>query len=105
MLNNEYHNNQNVEIKPACMGLLQKSHPKSYFKWCYVGSDYRKNVIASASSHGVWRQQHDGRDVTAGCIRRMDCKGKGGLTYESRRINGRRYRLFLSLIITNYHEL
>ena len=45
MLNNEYNNNQNVEIKPACMGLLQKSHPKSYFKWCHVGSDYRKNVI------------------------------------------------------------
>ena len=45
MLNNEYNNNQNVEIKPACMGLLQKSHPKSYFKWCNVGSDYRQNVI------------------------------------------------------------
>ena len=45
MLNNEYNNNQNVEIKPACMGLLQKSHPKSYFKWCHIGSDYRNNVI------------------------------------------------------------
>mgnify|MGYP006974615460 FL=1 len=42
---NEYNNNQNVEIKPACTGMLQKSHPKSYFKWCHVGSDYRKNVV------------------------------------------------------------
>jgi len=31
---NEYKNNQNVEIKPACTGMLQKSHPKSYFKLC-----------------------------------------------------------------------
>jgi hypothetical protein len=42
---NEYNNNQSVEIKPACTGMLQKSHPKSYFKWCHVGSDYRKNVV------------------------------------------------------------
>lgn len=38
-------NDQSVEIKPACMGILQKSHSKSYFRWCHVNSDYRKNVF------------------------------------------------------------
>ena len=42
---NEYNNNQKVEIKPACTGMLQKSHLKSYFKWCHVNSDYRRNVV------------------------------------------------------------
>jgi len=42
---NEYNNNQKVEIKPACMGLLQKSHPKSYFEWCHVNSNFRKNTV------------------------------------------------------------
>ena len=42
---NEYNNNQKVEIKPACMGMLQKSHPKSYFQWCHVSSNYRENVV------------------------------------------------------------
>ena len=42
---NEYHNNQKVEIKPACMGLLQKSHPKSYFTYCHVNSQFRKDCV------------------------------------------------------------
>lgn len=42
---NEYNNNQKVEIKPACTGMLQKSHPKSYFEWCHVNSDYRRDVV------------------------------------------------------------
>ena len=37
----EYNNNQKVEIKPACTGLLQKSHPKSFFTYCHVNSNYR----------------------------------------------------------------
>jgi hypothetical protein len=44
MLNN-YNNNQRVEIKPACSGMLQKSHPKSYFMWCHVNSHYRENDV------------------------------------------------------------
>ncbi len=44
MLDN-YNNNQNVEIKPACMGVLQKSHPKSYFEWCRVESAFRKDFV------------------------------------------------------------
>lgn len=43
MLNN--YNNQSVEIKPACTGMLQKSHPKSYFEWCHVDSSYRRNKV------------------------------------------------------------
>lgn len=44
---NDYHNynNQKVEIKPACMGILQKSHPKSFFKYCHVNSEYRKKTF------------------------------------------------------------
>lgn len=46
MLNNYTNENtQTVDIKPACSGIMQKSHPQSYFKWCHVQSDYRKNVI------------------------------------------------------------
>ena len=41
----EYNNNQRVEIKPACTGMLQKSHPKSYFEWCHVNSDFRKKSV------------------------------------------------------------
>ena len=41
----EYNNNQKVKIKPACMGVLQKSHPKSYFEWCRVESAFRKDIV------------------------------------------------------------
>ncbi len=39
---NEYNNNQIVDIKPACTGMLQKSHPKSYFKWFHLDSEFRR---------------------------------------------------------------
>lgn len=42
---NEYYNNQKVEIKPACTGILQKSHPKSLFKYCHISSNYRENYV------------------------------------------------------------
>lgn len=42
---NEYNNNQRVEIKPACTGILQKSHPKSFFTYCHAKSEYRKNHV------------------------------------------------------------
>ena len=42
---NEYNNNQKVEIKPACMGILQKSHPKSYFTYCHLNSTFRKETV------------------------------------------------------------
>lgn len=44
---NEYNNIQKVqiEIKPACTGILQKSHPKSFFTYCHVKSTYRKDVV------------------------------------------------------------
>jgi hypothetical protein len=41
----EYHNNQKVEIKPACNGTLQKSHPKSFFTYCHVNSQFRKEHV------------------------------------------------------------
>lgn len=41
----EYKNTQRVDIKPACTGMMQKSHPKSYFKWCHVNSDYRRECV------------------------------------------------------------
>ncbi len=44
-MSDEYNNEQKVDIKPACVGLLQKSHPKSYFKWCNIGSMYRRETI------------------------------------------------------------
>ena len=40
-----YNNNQKVEIKPACTGILQKSHPKSFFTYCHVKSEYRKDRV------------------------------------------------------------
>lgn len=42
---NEYYNNQKVEIKPACTGILQKSHPKSFFRYCHFSSSYCKNYV------------------------------------------------------------
>ena len=42
---NEYYNNQRVEIKPACTGILQKSHPKSFFTYCHTNSEYRKENV------------------------------------------------------------
>ena len=42
---NEYNNTQRVEIKPACTGILQKSHPKSFFVYCHVNSSYRKECV------------------------------------------------------------
>lgn len=42
---NEYNNTQRVEIKPACTGILQKSHPKSFITYCHVNSQYRKNYV------------------------------------------------------------
>ncbi len=42
---NEYNNYQKVEIKPACTGILQKSHPKSFFTYCHAKSEYRKYHI------------------------------------------------------------
>ena len=41
MLNTEV----NVDIKPACTGMMQKSHPTSYFKWCKVHSPYADNYV------------------------------------------------------------
>ena len=38
-------NNQSVNIKPACTGLMQKSHPKSFFTWCHVNSHFRENHV------------------------------------------------------------
>lgn len=43
--NSEYRNNQEVNIKPACNGMMQKSHPKSYFEWCHLNSNFRKNFV------------------------------------------------------------
>ena len=43
--NSNYSNNQEVNIKPACTGIIQKSHPKSFFKWCHVTSNYRQNFV------------------------------------------------------------
>ena len=43
--NNYYSSTQTVEIKPACIGTLQKSHPKSYFSYCHKDSEYRKNYV------------------------------------------------------------
>lgn len=42
---NEYNNTQKVEIKPACTGILQKSHPKSFFTYCHVNSTFRKESV------------------------------------------------------------
>ena len=42
---NKYNNNQKVEIKPACTGILQKSHPKSFFTYCHVNSEYLRNSV------------------------------------------------------------
>lgn len=42
---NEYTNTQSVNIKPACTGMMQKSHPKSYFEWCHVDSRFRKDCV------------------------------------------------------------
>lgn len=42
---NTCNNSQKVEIKPACIGMMQKSHPKSFFEWCQVESDYRRKVV------------------------------------------------------------
>lgn len=42
----------------------------------------KDTYVNSKVELSVWQQQHDGRDVTAGCIRRMDWKGKGGLNNE-----------------------
>lgn len=42
---NEYNNNQKVEIKSACTGILQKSHPKSFFKYCNLQSQYRRESV------------------------------------------------------------
>lgn len=42
---NEYNNNQKVEIKSACTGILQKSHPKSFFTYCHIDSDYRRECV------------------------------------------------------------
>ena len=50
---NEYYNNQKVEIKPACTGLLQKSHPKSFFVYCHVTSQYRTNKVDE--THGCFK--------------------------------------------------
>jgi hypothetical protein len=43
--NSEYRNNQAVNIKPACIGMMQKSHPKSYFEWCHLNSSFRENKV------------------------------------------------------------
>lgn len=42
---NEYYNNQKVEIKPACTGILQKSHPESFFIYCHFSSSYRADYV------------------------------------------------------------
>lgn len=42
---NEYNNTQRVEIKPACTGILQKSHPKSFFIYCHAKSNYREDEV------------------------------------------------------------
>ena len=44
----EHHNNQSINIKPVCSGTLQKSHPKSYFKWFHIHSDYSRNHLEDA---------------------------------------------------------
>ena len=41
----EYTNTQKVDIKPACTGLLQKSHPKSFFTYCHMNSQYRREQV------------------------------------------------------------
>lgn len=43
MLDNN--NTQTVDIKPACSGMMQKSHPKSYFEWCHVHSNFREKIV------------------------------------------------------------
>ena len=45
MFNTEVNTEVNVDIKPACTGMMQKSHPKSYFTWCHVNSNFRKNYV------------------------------------------------------------
>lgn len=41
----EYNINQSVNIKTPCVGTLQKSHPKSYFRRCRVKSNYFENYV------------------------------------------------------------
>ena len=40
--------NQSVNIKPACTGTLQKSHPKAFFTRCHTTSEYWKKCIEKA---------------------------------------------------------
>ena len=47
---NHFNNTQNVEIKPPCIGTLQKSHPKSFFVVCHVTSEYKKNYVDEKSN-------------------------------------------------------
>lgn len=44
MFNAETYNNQAINIKPTCSGTLQKSHPRSFFKWFHVNSQYMKEL-------------------------------------------------------------
>ena len=37
---------QSVNIKPACCGLLQKSHPRSFFKRFHINSDMAEWVLS-----------------------------------------------------------
>lgn len=45
MFNNDNRSSCTVNIKPACNGTLQKSHPESYFKWFHINSSYREKYI------------------------------------------------------------
>lgn len=45
MLDSYCNNNQSVNIKPACTGMMQKSHPESYFTWCHVNSEFREAKV------------------------------------------------------------
>lgn len=44
MFNTQSISNQTVNIKPACTGILQKSHPKSFFKWFHIHSEYARSL-------------------------------------------------------------
>lgn len=50
---------QSVNIKPACCGLLQKSHPRSFFKRFHINSDMAEWVL---SENPCLKRKTDFRD-------------------------------------------
>lgn len=51
MLNTSVSNKHSINIKPACSGILQKSHPCSYFVRFHVQSECAKSVLSKNPTH------------------------------------------------------